>query len=199
VAQEAGILSSLDLLSFVLRMHTMYVPEGGIKRQIYGVSIRPGQALMIGKGFLSGKWEHATLPAVPFGQEVSKNIAIVVLRYKLLLGKAPQDVISALSATKLETKVVKNLVLPGRKSPAVISCLTDEVKGKVKGETIVLKVLLLPPLLEGGKTSASGLSVLGKSGAGAKVSGKAQMGEFRAGERDTVGFIGNTKDNATGG
>ena len=81
-------------------------------RIVYGVSVLPGQALVIERQFLSGAWEHATLPAVPFGQEGSNPVTdvVVVLRYKFLSGKTSENAFTALSATQLNPKVEENFV-----------------------------------------------------------------------------------------
>ena len=146
------------------------------KRLVYGVSVLPGQALVIERQFLSGAWEHATLPAVPFGQEGSNPVTdvVVVLRYKFLSGKTSENAFTALSATQLNPKVEENFVIPTRGSAAVARSLTDIIEGNVRGEKVEISVLPLPPLLQRLRATsfASGMSILGKSGAGGKATVK---------------------------
>ena len=78
---------------------------------------------------------------------------------------------------------VEGFATPSRRSLVVQDALTDSVTGKVQGKEMVVKVLPLPPLLQGVTSCASGMSVLGTSGAGGQATVKSHGKQIANGPR----------------
>ena len=56
-----------------------------------------GEALLVDQSLLSGDYKHATLPAVPFGEEAdSMTDAVLVVRFSLLKGSSFAEAVAAL-------------------------------------------------------------------------------------------------------
>ena len=175
------------------------------------------------QSLLSGEYQHATLPAVAFGQEAqadSMTDAVLVVRFSLLEGKTFADAVDVLGegarmtelfiyfasyvlmfciymhglfnvatdATTIEMTPVEEFATPSRRSLVVQDALIDSVTGKVKGKEMVVKVLPLPPLLQGVTSCASGMSVLGKSPSpnGGRATVKTHGKQLANGGRATV-------------